>query len=97
MQDIFGINASMRDDEKVVIDETDHEVHATHGLLIDDHDETVQKVDKSLCLTIACTNNDVSMFVVVNDDLVGGHTRANDHEFRVRQEKQAEVLEPIDE
>lgn len=96
-QGIFGINASMRDDEKVVIDETDHEVRATHGLLIDDHDETVQMVDKSLCLTIACTNNDVSMFVVVNDDLVGGHTRANDHEFHVRQGKQAEVFEPIDE
>ena len=85
----------MRDDEKVVIDETDHEVHATHGLLIDDHDETVQTVDKSLFHMIACTNNDVSMFVVVNDDLVGGHMQKK-IDIRNRTEFQAEAIEQID-
>jgi hypothetical protein len=80
----------------VVNDEIDLEVHATHDMQAGDHDETVQTVDKSLFHMIACTNNDVSMFVVVNDDLVGGHMRAKVHEFHVRQEKQAEVRERID-
>lgn len=80
----------------VVNDEMVHDQVVTHGLHIDDNDETVQTVDKSLFHMIACTNNDVSMFVVVNDDLVVGHMRAKVHEFHVHQEKQAEVHERID-
>lgn len=94
-QGIFGIIAWTQDDEMVVNDEMVLEVHATHDMHKGDHDETVQTVDKSLFHTIACTNNDVSMFVVVNDDLVGGHMQKK-IDIRNRTEFQAEVRERID-
>ena len=95
-QEIFGINASMQDDEMVVNDEMVHDQVVTHGLLIDETVETVQTVDKLLFHTIACTNNDVLMFVVVNDDWVVGRMRASEVEFHVQAVKQVEVLERID-
>ena len=94
-QEIFGIIAWTQDDEMVVNDEMVLEVHATHGMHKGDHDETVQTVDKLLFHMIACTNNDVSMFVVVNDDLVGGHTQRK-IDIRNRIGFQVEVLEQID-
>ena len=94
-QEIFGINASMQDDEMVVIDEMVHDQIATHDMQAGDNDETVQTVDKLLFHTIACTNNDVLMFVVVNDDWVVGHTHVK-HDTRNRIGFQVEVLERID-
>ena len=79
----------------VVNDEMVLEVHATHNMHKGDHDETVQMVDKLLFHMIACTNNDVLMFVVVNDDLVGGHMQKK-IDIRNRTEFQAEVRERID-
>ena len=57
-QEIFGIIASTQDDEMV---------EKVEKQIIDNHEtvETVQMVDKWLFLMIACTNNDVLMFVVV--------------------------------
>ena len=94
-QGIFGIIAWTQDDEMVVNDEMVLEVHATHNMHKGDHDETVQMVDKLLFHMIACTNNDVLMFVVVNDDLVGGHMQKK-IDIRNRTEFQAEVRERID-
>lgn len=94
-QEIFGIIAWTQDDEMVVNDEIDLEVHATHDMHKGDHDEMVQTVDKSLFHMIVCTNNDVSMFVVVNDDLVGGHTQRK-IDTRNRIGFQVEVRERID-
>lgn len=94
-QEIFGIIAWTQDDEMVVNDEIDLDQIATHDMQAGDNDETVQTVDKSLFHMIACTNNDVSMFVVVNDDLVGGHMHKK-HDTRNRTEFQAEVRERID-
>ena len=86
----------MQDDEPVVIDEMVHDQIVTHGLLIDETVEMVQTVDKLLFHTIACTNNDVLMFVVVNDDWVVGRMRASEVEFHVQAVNQVEVLERID-
>ena len=57
-QEIFGIIASTQDDEMV---------EKVEKQIIDNHEtvEMVQMVDKWLFLMIACTNNDVLMFVVV--------------------------------
>ena len=85
----------MQDDEMVVIDEMVHDQIATHDMQAGDNDETVQTVDKLLFHTIACTNNDVLMFVVVNDDWVVGHTHVK-HDTRNRIGFQVEVLERID-